>query len=181
MEKMNLEKLLEFEPALWDKIATHAKTAITSRVKTGSGTKGMQEYSFEPYTEEYAKMKSRGMVYQKARTTTYQGRKQEVRAGQKYLRYAEAGIRSKQTTPPDFELTGKTMRGLSYRGKTKYSVTIGWRGEAGGIVDAHEDRGKFQVGGITSKEFDQIIALIDKELGYNWSQKVKDVKIYVKA
>jgi hypothetical protein len=158
--KMNLDKLLEFHKGLWRKLGQQAIDTIKIRTQKGIDREG---YRFEPYSESYADRKASGF-----KDDLY-GRPENLR-----------GLSlDRQVTPPNFRLRGFTMGDLKIRAVATDAVTIGWQGEFAEIVNAHEQRGKYRVAGVTDKEFDKLIKIIDQQIDGNFRHKTRDVEVTV--
>ena len=139
---------------MWAKIATTAIASIKKRTQRGRDRNGRV---MPPYSKKYAENKAKGF-------TTKVGRKV------KSLR----GISTnRQVSPPNFRLRGFTIRDLSLLAKSALSAVIGWRGEFATIVAAHEERGKYKVGGITPKEHEELVKIADKHFQDQWNRTVK--------
>ena len=93
--------------------------------------------------------------------------------------YKNRQITSSKTAPPDFTLTGRTLKDLGLLNATKDYVTVGWRGESATVVIGNIERGKYAVGEATEKEIDMLLDLTEKKLDDNWRRKVKNVRIDV--
>lgn len=168
---MNLEKILEFSPNMWEKIQTQAISIIKRRTQSGYGVDNDgRKYRFRPYSKEYAEAKSRGMT----RLTNRRGP-----IGSKYKHLSGVST-DRQVVPPNFRLRGQTMRDLKPRGRGATWAAIGWQGEYGFIVDAHEEKGKYIIDNFEDKEIDEIIDTILEEIDKNIEIKVKDVNIEIK-
>ncbi len=100
--------------------------------------------------------------------------------GGKYASVSGIGT-DKQVNPPNFRLRGRTLGDLRNRYITKDHAVIGWAGEYAEIVDAHDKKKKFQVGGLSDRELDTIRDELGKEVERNWNKKVKNITVVVKS
>ncbi|HEY4756309.1 MAG TPA: hypothetical protein VIH28_09660 [Ignavibacteriaceae bacterium] len=163
---MNIQASVKFDKQFWNRIGVWAVREI--RVRTQKG-KDRNEKRFPAYDPDYAELKRRGFT----RLTKRTGAK-----GTKYKAYSGISL-ERQTSPPNFMLTRKTMNDLRIRLVTDQFVDIGWGGEAGGVVDAHEERGKYKVAGFSDKEQNRIVKMVGDEVERNWNTHVKNVIINV--
>lgn len=147
---------------MWQKIAAYAIDHIKVRSQSGVDREGV---SFPAYTPEYAKQKARGFVGK--------------RSGKRPQAFKGISL-ERQTGTPNFRLRGFTLRDLSLRAASNKGATIGWRGEFANIVAANEERGKYKVGGVSDKEFDKILEMVDQEFVGQWNRRTHDVSIEVK-
>ena len=163
-----IEKVIELPAKMWEKIASYSIGEIRRRTDAGRGVRDNgKEYSFPPYTEEYAEAKKKGFK----RKTNRSGNR-----GTKYKSLSQQST-DRQTNPPNFSARTLTMKDLNVLYRGKGFITIGWRGEFGMIVDAHDDLGKYQVGNMSDKELEKILKIIADQMDDNWNRKVKDVSI----
>ena len=149
---MNLQALAKLTPKFWSMVGTSSIKTIRHRTSKGIGVRGGVLYRFQPYSPEYAKAKAAGMT----RTTSRAGNK-----GTKYKNLKGRSV-SRQVSPPNFELTQRTMTDLNERRTDASSVTIGWQGEYAAIVENNESRGKYVVGGLADKELEAVMVLMGK-------------------
>lgn len=164
-QQMNLEKLLDFDKR--DFAALGALYIKTHRelIKRGYGvTDNNTAYRFPNYTEHYAELKRKRFQKQ---------------GGGRYASHKGRAISSTQTNPPDFTLTGMTLRDLGVLYTYKDAVNVGWRGEAAQVVGGNEKRGKYKVWGATDKEIELLGERLTDIMDRNWRTKVKDVNITV--
>lgn len=161
MADLNLKKVFDIKKDVWKKITVYSIDAIQVRTDKGVDRDGSR---FPGYSAKYIDRKA----------TRFQ-RKDGKPTQAKALRGLSL---SRRTATPDFKLRGFTMRDLSLIALTDKYALIGWRGEAGNIVAAHEERGKFKVGGITKKQHDEVIDIFDTYFVGKWNQQ-KDIVIEV--
>ncbi len=158
----NISKAFTLSAGLWRKIATLGVELIKVRTARGIDREGRK---FPPYSKRYIDRKALGFVNKSGKRGTT----------------AVKGISlDRFSATPNFRLRGFTMRDLKIRAVSRTSALIGWLQEFATIVSAHEDRGKYKVGGVSDKDFKKIINLVDDEMVKNWNRKTKDQVIHVK-
>jgi len=162
--KMNIQALTKLTPKFWDGVASYSIGAIRKRTDSGQGVKNGRLYNFRQYSEKYAELKGRGMT--------------SKRTGKKYKNLRGQST-DRRVSPPNFQLRGLTMKDLSRRRSDASSTTIGWTGEFADIVEWHEHKGKYVVGGLADKELEAVMVIMGKQLDFNWNKHVKNGTVTV--
>jgi len=168
--KMNIQALTKLTPKFWDRVASYSIKAIRERTDNGIGVRNNRFYRFGQYSPEYAKAKARGMT----RLTTRSGNNK----GTKYKGLKEGSV-DRRISPPNFSLRGLTMKDLNKRRSDASSTTIGWMGEYADIVEWHEHKGKYVVGGLADKELEAVMVIMGKQFDFNWNKHVKNGTVTV--
>lgn len=163
---MNFEGAFQLDAGLFKRIGVNAITIIKTRTQDGKGVRdNNRAYSFPAYSEGYRALKAGGM---------------KKRGGGKLKQYAGVAT-DRQTSPPNFRLTGETMRDLTIRAVTKRAVEIGWRGPQATIVKAHMDKKKYQIGGVTINEQEELLKDVDDFLNRKFKIKTRNVSVNVRV
>lgn len=154
-----LEKIKLFEASALRKLANYHLGIFYNRVTGGYDAKGKR---FKPYTKEYTKMKIRGME-----KLTGKGRRKGY----------EGISLSRQISPPDFRLRGKTLENNRVKKIEKDFYTIGFTGDYSDIVKGNEERGRDIWTDIPNKEKDKLCNMLVGIINDEIKSKIKNVTI----
>lgn len=161
-ESMGFENVKLFDPRDLLKIAAFHLRIFVQRVKSGKDAEGT---TFPKYTDKYAKMKSGRMTGKKGRLKRYKG----------------ISITSSQVSPPDFTLTGLTLRGLRVRAHDSHSYTLGWEGEPAEIVQGNAGRHRDIMSGVPDGEVSRVVELLGNAVDQELKTKLKNITVHVKV
>ena len=166
-QTIGIRSAFKITKKLWAEIGAIAVTQIKKRTQEGKDREGKR---FPDYDEKYAELKASGF------------KRKTNRAGNRGTKIGSlfSGNTERQIHPPNFRLRGRTMGDLEPRRVTDKYAEIGWQNEYATIVAAHEDRGKYKVGGMSDDDMDQIMIGIDKHFVAQWNRETKDVVIHAK-
>lgn len=149
---LNLVKMVDTSK-FWNKAGALVITLVTARTQKGIDYDGKP---FPEYSKGYADLKSSGFT---------------TKDGKRYKQYKGVAL-ERQTNPPNFRLTGKTMRSTRILAQTPYGVAVGWQGREANIVSANDTRKKARkVGGLSEKDLDVIIENLDSTILGNWNSQ----------
>lgn len=162
---MNIQSITKLTKRFWSGVASFAVGEIRKRTASGKGVKNERLYNFPSYSEMYEVLKRRGMT--------------RLTDGNKY-KHLRGISTDRQVSPPNFSLRGWTMRDLSSRNTSKSSATLGWRGDYADIVEYHENKGKYVVGGMSDDELESVMVMMGKQFDFNWNKNVKNKTVTLK-
>lgn len=158
-KSIGLENIEYFPIKDIKQLAQYHVSIFNIRVKKGVDARGRY---FPNYSSDYEYLKSRGM---------------KGKRGKKLKPYRQISIRSRQTRPPDFTLTGRTMVNLRERKHGKDFYVIGWDGEAAEIVQGNQGKGRDIASDIPEKEMKFMLNALNRVIQKEWNKKIKSVKV----
>ncbi len=157
-----INRVFKLDRKTWKKVNAAAITIIKVRTAKGIDRTGRR---FPPYSPKYVKLKGRG------HTRLSDGKKYKSMSGKST---------SRKTNPPNFRLTGETLNSLRELGVTRKRGIIGWQGETAVRVSAHEERGKYRIGGVSEKDMKILTGIVADEIDKRWNRIVKNSKVTVR-
>ena len=153
-------KLSDTRP-FWRKAGALVHDLVIARTGKGIDYNGKK---FPEYSDEYAELKRGGF---------------QTKKGDRYKQYKGVAL-SRQVSPPDFRLTGKTMRSLRILAQTQYGVAVGWQGREANIVSANDTRKKARkVGGLSPDDMKFLINELDNTILETWESGGSKIVIKV--
>jgi hypothetical protein len=157
-DKMGLSKVKIFNPKAMKKVAAEHLTFFTKRVKGGLDAKGDK---FLAYTKKYAKLKKRGFVR---------------KDGKNYASLRGRPVSSRETTNPDFTLTGLTLKNLKPKQYRTNGYVLRFTGQAGDIVKGNKSHNRDITSDVPEKEKKFIAKRLERQLRKEF-RRLKNVRI----
>ena len=155
-----LKDIAKLSNDFWNNMGVVAMTLIRKRTQKGIDRNGN---AFPAYKASYATKKAKEFKNVQVSFRDRSGRGVNFTAKERPKKLRGISL-ERQISPPQFELTRRTMRDLNIIAVSTTGVSIGWRKNAAFIIRAHEERGKYKVGGMHPKGLDKLTKLLDKEI-----------------
>ena len=161
-KSMNIEKIKIMPVKCMRKVqGLHHRKAFDRIVEKGKDKDGRQ---FKPYSQKYREIKGRDY--------------KRKRDGKRYKGFENIPL-STQTSPPNFQLTYKTMRNFKRLSQiTKHQYGLGWSGEAAKIVHGNKDRGR-DVLGVPKDEIKWVVKKLMPCLDKHMQKTMKNINITI--
>lgn len=161
VKSMNIEKIKIMPVKCMRKVqGFHHRVAFKRIVEKGEDKDGRQ---FKPYTRKYRELKAREF--------------KRKRDGKRPERFKGLPL-SKQTDPPNFRLTGKTMTNFKPQQADKTKYGLGWTGEAAKIVHGNKDQGR-DILGVPKDEIKWVTKKLMQCLDKDMQKTMKDINITI--
>jgi len=158
---LGLEKVKIYDPRDLKKVAAIHLRYFKNRVQEKGQDKDGQ--TFNKYSDKYAKLKANRFA---------------KKDGGRYASLKGQPISSTRVTPPDFTLTGKTMKALHDDEIRSDGYKLTWKGEAGRIVKGNKERGR-DILGVPEEELKRVVDQVNIQFEKHLKLNLKDINITV--
>ena len=155
-----MEKVKFFDLVLIKKVAVHHLTLFKHRIQVeGKDKTGAR---FRPYSQKYRERKARGF---------------KKKDGSPSLAKAISGrALNTQISPPNFTLTGTTMRSVEIENERSDGYSFTWGGEPGLIVEGNMEKGR-DIVGVPGNEADKVLRFLGIKMEQYLNKTIKNVTV----